>query len=202
MKKKEFIKAAYYQELELPLMETVEKYFPELVKKYEPFKNGDIVVFKGRSRNTPILVKITNVGKGSCYGFMRGEFGEFDHYSFKSHPSDWKKVDVSVWKERLIEECKKRGIWDTPNINQFPDGYMEGSTYNVYYNSGSDILCGKYGWVYKKGVFATPIETKEDWEISFDSILNEDENLFSMLDKLSFNVGFKKAEKQLGKKIV
>lgn len=177
MKPKEFIKELYDKRNGITgdqLKCLIERKFPELVKKDKHFKNGDIVVFIGQcSNHASILVKITDVDEGSCYGFNRGKFGKFNHYSFKNRPSDWEKVYESVWRDRLIEECKKRDIWDTKYFNPV-QGPINIIPRSIVYNEASDILWSIHGTVYHQGVFATPIET----------ITKEE------------------AEKQLGKKIV
>lgn len=82
----------------------------------------------------------------------------------------------------LIEEAKRREVWDTPNFN--PVGDI--SSYNsygicseVYFGMG-DRLWSSYGIVYEKGKWATPAETKKTYTLDGGTVVTiTEEGIFA-----------------------
>ena len=73
-----------------------------------------------------------------------------------------RKATPEEIKAHLIEECNKRGIWDVPVRDVW--GYSRGRvSFGTWYVKGHDVFWSKYGRVYEKGKFATPLEEEKQY---------------------------------------
>lgn len=175
MKAKKFITKAYNGELGLTMCQDwkslLEKEFPELVKKEEVFKDGDYVyilrtgfLINSNAKTGAVrrIISITdkNPDTGSSvyskYISLSGNVvGSFDERSRRC----LRRATPEEIKAHLIEECKKRGIWDTADINCIGKTSWRDGKWHEMYVEKADRLWSKYGVVYEQGVFATPIKT-------------------------------------------
>jgi len=79
-----------------------------------------------------------------------------------------RKATPEEIKAHLIEECKKRGIWDVPvnclyyENNFYSVGLYKGCVTARYYKP-NDRLWSKYGLVYENGKFTTPLEEEKQY---------------------------------------
>lgn len=103
------------------------------------------------------MYKIMEVGGGKCYGYGFESCRVWDtgHRCSKydlSRPATCGEVE-----EALINEAKKREVWDTPDIGTI-DGYgvCAGGDLSAAYIAITDRLWSRYGVVYEKGEWATP----------------------------------------------
>jgi hypothetical protein len=91
-----------------------------------------------------------------------GDWQTFDNWSFVSQPYNWQLAPEEEVKEMLIEEAKRRGIWDCPIIDVDGDKLEEGMIeYDEMFSIETNQLWSQYGLVFDNGKWATPIEEEK-----------------------------------------
>jgi hypothetical protein len=130
-----------------------------------------------KSVNGSIIYK---TGRDSGFGInLRGIWENCRGWSFRDLPEAWQPATESEVKEMLIEEAKRRGVWDCPMKNSaqggsvflHPNGDFKGNA-GFYFEINE--LWSKYGLVFDNGKWATPIEEtpneKEDFETLYKKL--------------------------------
>jgi len=157
MKKQAILKAyktADYDTKEM-LKKAFPKYFALLETEWLKHFAGSIVFRTGEN---------TGYGVGSS-GIWKvfDENTKNQRWSFNTCPQNWQPATEEEVKEMLIAEAKSRGIWDCPIVSVNGLEWVEWhGNYNQEFDFSENQLWSKYGLVFEKGKWATPIEEKSN----------------------------------------
>lgn len=173
-KHKKFIKYAYegkYGTMCQDWKDTILEHYPEF--KEEEFKVGDWVVVSKKNCTKPnpvdALVVYRNDGK-ETYGFSH--IGDWTRFfcttNDMQNKSLTRKATPKEVEEHLIEEAKKRGLYDSNLVKCLSSGKINIKNVSLMpvYDKKEDELWSKYALVYEKGKWAEiiPTITKEEAE--------------------------------------
>lgn len=148
------VKDDFYKSMREACTPDQHKLFDEIFGKDDvEFKVGDWVVFSGCGQPT----KVKEVKTGIALVVHLYGYGDLRCLSPNCRLATEEEV-----KEHLISEAKRRGLWDVKINCLYSSGnYFStidaGEAY-VYYNIDDDRLWSRYGAVYEKGKWATPLE--------------------------------------------
>jgi len=144
---KEVIKSLY-KSADYERKEKIKECFPEV------FELPETGWLKSKSTDTILYRCGNNLGYGKYYdGWVDRSAG----YSFESDPENWQPAAEPEVKEMLIEEAKRRGVWDCPIIDVEGDVSNEADWYKEF-NIEANQLFSEYGLIFDNGKWATPIE--------------------------------------------
>lgn len=157
-KQQEFIKQTH-NNVCIDWKEKIKEHFPKLFE--DEFKVGDCVRILGSSNGKALAIYN---GTQNMTGFnYSGEWSNYIGGAVKMEKAKPEEVE-----SRLIEEAKRRGVWNVPIIqpmNEIPQRESKGKS-NEGYVSDSDQLFSQYGIVYWDGKWAEILKTitKEEAE--------------------------------------
>jgi len=118
-------------------------------------------------------------GLSSGYGFLatfRTWVDSFSEKNFDTCPGDWQPATKEEVETALIEEAKRRGVWDCPMVDINGVAWRKGFLkYNELFLFKGNKLWSQYGLVFDNGKWATPIEEetpneKEDFETLYKKL--------------------------------
>jgi len=101
-------------------------------------------------------------GLSSGYGFLatfRTWVNSFSEKNFDTYPGDWQPATKEEVETALIEEAKRRGVWDCPIfcLANETEAVHENAYCEKFYLKTNELY-SQYGCVFYNGKWATPIE--------------------------------------------
>ena len=159
------IEESFYKKMRKACTQEQHELFDKIFgKDEEGFKEGDWVYVTSDGGGL-------NKNKGDIFRVLSVEGGValFETYAGVSKHRLRKATPEEI-KAHLIEECKKKGIWDVPvnclwfnGVNDIDVNYYKDGGARIIYDTKLDKFWSKYGLVYKNGKFATPLEEEKQY---------------------------------------